>query len=39
MYRGRDKKIALPIYREGSYKEFLCLIQDVENWTIDYDVR
>ena len=39
IYRGRNKKIALPIYREGSCEEFLCLIQDVENWIIDYDLQ
>ena len=39
IYRGRNKKVTLPVYREGSYKEFVCLIQDVENWMIDYDLQ
>ena len=39
VYRGRNKKISLPIYHEGLYEEFLCLIQDVENWMIDYNLQ
>ena len=39
IYRGRNKKITLPIYHEDSYEEFLCLIQDVENWMINYNLQ
>ena len=39
IYRGRNKKVTLPVYREGSYEEFVCLIQDVENWMIDYELQ
>ena len=28
-------KIELPLYHEGCNEEFLCLVQDVENWMTD----
>ena len=37
IYRGRNKKVSLPLYHVGSSEELLCLIQDVKNWMIDYE--
>ena len=37
MYRGRSKKFDLPVFREDSYEEFLCLIQDFSNWITYYE--
>ena len=31
IYRGRNKKITLLLFRERSNEEFLCSVQDVEN--------
>ena len=29
----------LSLYREGSYEEFASLMQDLENWMIDYSLK
>lgn len=39
VYQGRNKKVALPVFREGSHNEFLCLIQNVDNWMYDYSMK
>ena len=40
VYRGRNKKVvSLPVFREGSHEEFLCLIQNIDNWMEDYESK
>ena len=34
-----NKKLTLPLFREWSSKEFLTLVQDFEDWTVNHDLN
>ena len=39
VYWRKNKKVSIQILGQGSHKEFLCLIQKMDNWMKDYDLK